>query len=578
MSSLNIEQKNIGSLFKDRNTPFLVPDYQRPYSWTLEHCETLWNDIYEFAFPDEDATAFDNKDEYFLGTILTFRNKDKKDEVIDGQQRLITFLLLLRAFYVAFVDMKDTNDEDIRDVLSEIEKCIWNKEPRQPLNKDVIKIESEVASDDDRITFNEIMKNGAIGDEIKNYYAENYRWFQKKIGNLKMTKSNLFLDMPWRILRNCVLLPITTESQDTALRIFTTLNDRGMPLSDSDIFKAQFYKFYSTDEDSKKKFAKRWKDLEKICKDSFHSRNIKPLDDLFTRYMYYILASKNSRTTTLKGLRKFYEQDNYSKLRNENTFEDLMALADFWHKIYKRDEIFSERVTRCLYILDYSPYNIWYYIVSVYFLKNRDAKGRLDEKAFFKFLNKVTAFTLGYSIYKPGVAAIRLPMMNEMVNVSNGKSVEFEEYKFSASLLSDKCKELVFSNSKMITRAMLAWWTFGDDKQKLPDIDIKLEIEHIHAKNRQDTLIDEDSLELLGNKILLEKGINVRASDFRFSDKKKYYLGQKKGGKRDEGTIIIELRHIAEEKNDFTEKDIKKRNEKIFSRFMSYLAQNGLLK
>ena len=46
-------------------------------------------------------------------------------------------------------------------------------------------------------------------------------------------------------MQNCILLPIEAESQDTALRIFSTLNDRGKPLSDADIFKAQFYKYYS---------------------------------------------------------------------------------------------------------------------------------------------------------------------------------------------------------------------------------------------------------------------------------------------------------------------------------------------
>ena len=46
-------------------------------------------------------------------------------------------------------------------------------------------------------------------------------------------------------MNNCILLPIEAESQDTALRIFSTLNDRGKPLSDADIFKAQFYKHFS---------------------------------------------------------------------------------------------------------------------------------------------------------------------------------------------------------------------------------------------------------------------------------------------------------------------------------------------
>ena len=58
-------------------------------------------------------------------------------------------------------------------------------------------------------------------------------------------------------------MPIEAESQDTALRIFSTLNDRGKPLSDTDIFKAQFYKFYS-DQGRKEEFISRWKALEEL--------------------------------------------------------------------------------------------------------------------------------------------------------------------------------------------------------------------------------------------------------------------------------------------------------------------------
>ena len=90
-------------------------------------------------------------------------------------------------------------------------------------------------------------------------------------------------------MNNCILLPIEAESQDTALRIFSTLNDRGMPLSDSDIFKAQFYKFY-TAKGEKDIFIKRWKGLEELSEKIFHPQNGTPMDELFTRYMYFVRA------------------------------------------------------------------------------------------------------------------------------------------------------------------------------------------------------------------------------------------------------------------------------------------------
>ena len=60
----------------------------------LPAARTLWDDIFSFAIPDEGKTEFDSNSEYFLGPIVTFRNEDKL-EVIDGQQRLTTLMLLL---------------------------------------------------------------------------------------------------------------------------------------------------------------------------------------------------------------------------------------------------------------------------------------------------------------------------------------------------------------------------------------------------------------------------------------------------------------------------------------------------
>lgn len=99
MSKLNVDQKTIKDLFQDKKSDFLIPDYQRPYAWGETECQTLWDDIFSFAIPDDGRTEFDSNSEYFLGPIVTFKNDDAKMEVIDGQQRLTTLMLLLRAFY-----------------------------------------------------------------------------------------------------------------------------------------------------------------------------------------------------------------------------------------------------------------------------------------------------------------------------------------------------------------------------------------------------------------------------------------------------------------------------------------------
>ena len=73
MSKLGIEQKTVKQLLGDNKADFLIPDYQRPYAWEEKECQTLWDDIFTFAFPDNDCDKFDRQnDEYFLGPIVTF--------------------------------------------------------------------------------------------------------------------------------------------------------------------------------------------------------------------------------------------------------------------------------------------------------------------------------------------------------------------------------------------------------------------------------------------------------------------------------------------------------------------------
>ena len=275
---LNAEQKTIGELLGKRGVKFLIPDYQRPYSWGREECETLWDDITAFAFPFDRAFNANN-DRYFLGTILTYPNSSYESEIIDGQQRLITFLLMLRAFYAAFEGIDCKNKENI---LRSIGKCIWNGDEFGNVDKTSLKLNSEVASEDDVIEFKKILETGNATEGNKSNYAENYRLFEKWIAKFKNDNPAGFSYLPMRILNNCILLPIEADDQNTALRIFTTLNDRGMPLSNADIFKAQFYKFFARDgKQAKELFIKRWKALAELCDKNFHPRKGTPVDDLF---------------------------------------------------------------------------------------------------------------------------------------------------------------------------------------------------------------------------------------------------------------------------------------------------------
>ena len=82
MTKLHIDKKSIGSLFSDlKGKKFIIPDYQRPYKWDKEKCETLWNDIEDFSRSIEAQ----DEESYFLGTVVSYNNEDGNPEIIDGQ-------------------------------------------------------------------------------------------------------------------------------------------------------------------------------------------------------------------------------------------------------------------------------------------------------------------------------------------------------------------------------------------------------------------------------------------------------------------------------------------------------------
>ncbi|MBF0233441.1 MAG: DUF262 domain-containing protein [Desulfamplus sp.] len=576
MSKLNVDQKTIFELLSDKRADFLIPDYQRPYAWDEEQCQTLWDDLFTFSFPNDNYEAFDKNDEYFLGSIVTFKNDNAQSEVIDGQQRLTTIMLILRAFYDKFAYMQDANAKQMRD---RIEQCIWKTDEFGSADKTTLKIDSEVATDNDKDEFLDLLRTGSVKTGSKSQYVNNYQFYQNKIDEFLQKFPGYFPYFPARILGNCILLPIEAESQDTALRIFSTLNDRGLPLADADIFKAQFYKYYG-DIDKKDDFISEWKHLEEITSSVFYLNAGAPMDELFARYMYFLRAREGNKSTTTEALRKFYERNKYKYLKQSETISDLKSLALFWKSISKQDgKRFSDSILKKLFVLTYAPNGMWQNIVSVYFLQNKSPDGVIEEPEFSDFLDKIIAFIFAYAITKPGVNALRTPVYDEMINIVNGIKVTFAKYKFNKSQVRSFFDNYKFTNQRNITRSMITWYAFTFSGQKLLDVNEIFHLEHIYSKKRQEIeggLNSAAAIESLGNKILLEGSINIRASDYRFEDKKKIYSGKQRRGKNKEPSKVSEIAELIGY-DEFEEKQIIDRNKKILDKFFEFLKREDLI-
>jgi len=316
VTSLRANKKSISSLLKEiKGHKFIIPDYQRPYKWEIDKCDALWNDIVENSvLPDE----------YFFGTIVTYINKDGNCEIIDGQQRITSFYLLLRAFYKK-LEGSDQNSENVIGLKNQVAPCIWETHDisQKVTDFSLIHIESKVAIESDNEIFHNILKTGESNDNNDDNYSENYRYFRQQCDNFAKQNPTEWEKLCFFILHKCIILPIECDFEDTALTIFNTLNDRGLPLSDSDIFKAKLYRNKKTKQDQTI-FTDTWKELTDICKQAKLE-----IDDIF-RYYMHVIRSREDNNKREVGLRRFYADKNYIYLKDDQLLEEIMLLANFW--------------------------------------------------------------------------------------------------------------------------------------------------------------------------------------------------------------------------------------------------------
>lgn len=564
MAELNVSRKDIRKLFTDmQGKKFIIPEYQRPYKWNLEKCDTLWQDILDFY--ESDPTQ---RQEYYLGTIVSYKSEENEKEVdiIDGQQRITSFFLLLRAFYTRLEQM--TPDPRVNGLMGQIAPCIWDVDSISQLVEDKKKthIESKVATDDDNHTFHTILETGHHDPVKKDRYSENYKFFLDKCQEYASINPIKWQELCVTILQRCIILPIECDTPDTALRIFSTLNDRGMPLADSDIFKSEIYKSKLTAEE-KSDFNEQWKDLTEVCKKAGLT-----IDDIFRYYSHYIRAVNGDKSKEV-GLRKFYQTGTKKneKLHDEKLVPNIIDLAYFWLYVNTSDKDasltidFNIQTWKQFQILSTYPNEFWKYIVSVYYLTKKENASFNDD--FPLFLENLQSFLLVKFIEKPTVNAIKDEIYQHCIYIAHNQNSRFIEELHETQL---KERIPIYSYSR-ITRSLLLVHAYLHNNQTelIPN---GHEIEHIFPKKWLNTNYNgweqadaKNYLEKFGNKILFEKRLNIQAGNNYFNNKKLHYAQSK----------ISTVIDLANHKNpDWLKEDIVKREEKIISDLFNYFSEN----
>ena len=543
---------------------FLIPIYQRPYTWGEDECDELWNDIETFFMENKDKDDDDIK--YFLGSIVLYDSNGKLN-IIDGQQRTTTLSLLICALYDKAIHQKG----DIKQLVSDLESCLWNPDKKSgEVDYSKFRLESEVINETDNEILHSILsRKYVLCDEkdfektIKNSksnYEKNYLFFIQKSNEFAKDNPKLWEDFCLAVLHKCFVLPMECQGKneddrfDSALRIFNTLNNRGIPLSDADIFKGEIIKNKKS-QDERKEFIDDWKEVESKTDIQF----------LFQQYMH-IIRARNGEKDNVIGLRPFFMQKYKGILAKPETMEDIKELSEYWSGGY--DDNYTLKHHQFWDILGEFPNDYWKYLDSALFLYCRDNKLKHSE-VLETYMPKITANIMIKFIDKPTISVVKPLIFNGYVSLYKNGVLDFDTNTKQILENESLFKQQFFRATRLIP-SLLCLYNYLKYEQH--EIILGVDIEHIFPQKWQNTNYngwDRDSakeyLEQIGNKMWLEKKINIQAGNGYFGRKKEKY----------KESNLLEAQDLANyPKDDWLKEDIEKRGEEIYQRLFNFFKEN----
>lgn len=320
---------NIRDIFCNGSVVYKVPDYQRRYSWKKEQLDALWGDLYESFTNDRQAC-------YFLGSIVVVKNANNAFELIDGQQRLTTLMIMVSVLLKTYPDLScpnpDNEEDDSSLIDSEIlEKCLFYRKGKRRLTlQTAVEYDSDFNSiiiDTDSFSTSSYPIKAEMKKENPIYnFRYTAKFFYDKFEELKEDERNKFV---FYIFNNVKLIRIVCNSVPFAIKLFQVMNDRGMPLAASDIIKSYIMgriEKESEDEEEKNSlrqvFTSNWKSIENLV----NKHDLK-MDDFMVYYEYYKLKS-NPKRQVIDELKAIIEDKNIEIRSIINEIKSLSVSLD----------------------------------------------------------------------------------------------------------------------------------------------------------------------------------------------------------------------------------------------------------
>ena len=524
-------------------TKYIIPIYQRPYSWTKVHIDKLLNDLF-IGYYSNGVKLFDD---VFIGTMqLSFPKKISENlnqqEIIDGQQRISTFLLLIKV-----IQLKSKNI-DIKKISLKWLSTEVNNNTQDADLKELINI--------NEISF--------LKEDTGNIYIRNAYYINQKLDALfndEETENEITIDeflLHYIFKKVCFVVIKTFAPLSKTLKIFDAINTTGMDLGGNDIFKIRFYEYLKDYKNQDKNIFEDinslYSRIDEINKDRWKFG----IQDILSNYQWIIISRFQLNKTLFNyNANTFFEQlfDVILGINNHDNFDrvqikksDLEISIDELKKLIEnrnQREIEKNKILSIScsnHLIATSRYGKYWQLIMLFYYSFSETEN--FEEKLENFVNELQKTLVVYSIiFDKSVNDIHSFLRNLIDDVIIHKNhnvliKKLKEKRYSASdRFKNELNSEIFYNAKK--KNLICRTSAFLDEVENPDcsfdairkniFESAIDIEHIHSKNdylnNQEKRISWGSeLNSLGNLMDLESSINKSISNNPFIDKLPRYF------------------------------------------------------
>ena len=546
------EQKN-GETILRNNVRYIVPIYQRPYSWSEEQIKKFIGDIFLSYWGSDHKILFDS---LFIGTMQLSEYNAVKNEyqVIDGQQRLSTFLILFKVLKIQFPNCNELSKIN----LNWLETKVNNGTQQENFNNFLAlnSLDNSLSSGNKYIE-NAILINNVLKEIIEEHESDSNEQFFDIDNFLKYLTSKIYF-----------VVIETQASLSKTLQIFNAINTTGLDLNGGDIFKLRMYEYLCdknpnySDEEKNNLFERISSLYELIDNKNKEFGWVTDISGILEIFKYVIIARFDlPKNLFFYETNRFFEElfdsisnlnrwENFKSVKEKNIeleIEDIERIIIYrykWHEISKSIPTAEDACAwSFIWWSRYSRYHILIYIFSYRFNNEIDF-----EKNMFFFMKQLNKLFLIYSIrFQKIKSEIYYSFMYEVIDCLINKSFDdlielinkkigtVEDHKgwydIDTTLNGDitynaKLKNIVCRLSAMLEENYLSNDISIREKLFHQPIDIE-HIQSFHDKNgekRQD-IWDEwgDDINSIGNLMVLEQNLNRSINNSFYFEKIESY-------------------------------------------------------